>query len=58
MGVEIGGLLVPLVGASFVFVANAACFLLVILSVLQWKEPTLPPKASAESFSQIFGGRV
>jgi predicted MFS family arabinose efflux permease len=55
IGPALGGLLLPLIGANFVFVANAACFLLVILVVLQWKQPTLPAKVSAQSLSQSFG---
>jgi MFS family permease len=55
IGPALGGLLVPLIGANFVFVANAACFLLVIPVVLQWKQPRLPAKVSSRSFSQSFG---
>ncbi len=58
IGPALGGLLVPLIGANFVFVANAACFLLVILVVLQWKQPTLPPKVSSQRFSQSFGTAI
>jgi MFS family permease len=39
IGPALGGLLVPLFGAHLVFIANAGCFLLVILSVLGWKQP-------------------
>src|SRR6266436_8921575 len=52
VGPALGGLLIPLAGANFVFVANAACFLLVILSILQWKQPEVSPKVSSPSFSQ------
>jgi MFS family permease len=38
-GPALGGLLVPLIGANLIFSANAACFLLVILALLQWKQP-------------------
>jgi MFS family permease len=55
IGPALGGLLVPLIGANFVFVANAACFLLVILVILQWKQPALPTKVSSQRFSQSFG---
>ena len=58
IGPALGGLLVPLIGANFVFVANAACFLLVILVVLQWKQPTLPAKVSSQRFSQSFGTAI
>jgi Na+/melibiose symporter-like transporter len=50
----LGGLLVTLAGANFVFLANGACFLLVCLSILQWKQPEAISKVSAESFSQSF----
>jgi MFS family permease len=55
IGPALAGLLVPLIGANFVFVANAACFLLVILVILQWKQPALPTKVSSQRFSQSFG---
>jgi MFS family permease len=54
IGPVLGGLLAPLIGASFVFAGNAACFLLVILSILQWKQPAVLSKVSSESFSQSF----
>jgi MFS family permease len=49
VGPALGGLLVPLAGAHLVFIANAACFLLVILSVLQWKQPKTVSKISPEN---------
>jgi MFS family permease len=52
IGPALGGLLIPLIGANFVFAANAACFLLVVLSILQWKQPTAPAKAASRSLSQ------
>ena len=52
IGPALGGLLIPLIGANFVFAANAACFLLVVLSILQWKQPAAPAKAASRSFSQ------
>jgi MFS family permease len=55
IGPALGGLLVALIGANFVFVANAACFFVVILSILQWKQPTAPPKVSSQDFSYSFG---
>jgi Na+/melibiose symporter-like transporter len=47
--------LVPLAGANFVFCLNAACFLLVILAVRQWKQPSAPAKLPSERFSESFG---
>jgi hypothetical protein len=47
--------LVPLIGAHMVFIANAGCFLLVILSVLRWKQPKTiliaPPENPNRSLS-------
>src|ERR1700680_71969 len=53
IGPALGGLLVPLAGANFVFALNAACFLLVVVATQQWKQPTLPanlPESFFESF--------
>src|SRR6202022_1921806 len=55
IGPALGGLLVPLAGANFVFALNAACFLLVVVATRQWKQPTLPAKLPSESFSESFG---
>src|SRR5260370_25964431 len=44
IGPALGGLLVPLAGANFVFALNAASFLLVVLATRQWKHPSLPAK--------------
>src|SRR5262249_43165815 len=41
VGPALGALLVPLAGANFVFALNAACFLLVVLAVWQWKQPAV-----------------
>ncbi len=49
VGPTLGGLLIPVVGANFVFILNAACFLVVIMAILQWKQATgqatLPPES-------------
>src|SRR6202011_3196595 len=55
IGPVLGGLLVPLAGAHFVFAVNAACFLLVVLAIRQWKQPTVPTKLPSESFFKSFG---
>ncbi len=49
VGPVLGGLLVPLAGANSVFAMNAACFLVVIAVILQWRPPPRAPKSSAES---------
>jgi MFS family permease len=54
IGPALGGLLVTLADANFVFLANGACFLLVTLSILCWKQPEAISKVSSESFSQSF----
>ena len=54
IGPVLGGFLVPLAGANFVFAVNAACFLLVVLAIRQWKQPTVPAKLPSESFFKSF----
>ena len=55
IGPVLGGVLVLLAGANFVFALNAACFLLVVVATRQWKHPTLPAKLPSESFFESFG---
>src|SRR6202022_1759650 len=55
IGPVLGGFLVPLAGANFVFVVNAACFLLVVLAIRQWKQPIVPTKLASETFFKSFG---
>jgi MFS family permease len=50
IGPALGGLLVPIIGANFVFAVNAACFLVVILAVLRWKRTTTQSRTGLESF--------
>ena len=54
IGPVLGGLLVLLAGANFVFALNAACFLLVVVATRQWKHPALPAKPPSESLPRIF----
>jgi predicted MFS family arabinose efflux permease len=54
IGPALGGLLVPLAGANFVFALNAACFLLVVAAAWQWKQPTRGVKPPSESFFESF----
>jgi MFS family permease len=44
IGPAIGGFLLPLIGANWVFTINALCFLLVVLAILQWKRTESPSK--------------
>jgi MFS family permease len=57
IGPALGGLLVPLAGANFVFALNAACFLLVIQAIRQCNQPSVRTEHSTESFfeSQSLG---
>jgi MFS family permease len=55
IGPVLGGFLVLLAGANFVFALNAACFLLVVVATRQWKHPTLPAKLPSESLLKSFG---
>jgi Transmembrane secretion effector len=54
IGPALGGLLVPLAGAKFVFAVNAACFLVVVVATRQWKQPAVLQKLSSESFFHSF----
>jgi hypothetical protein len=54
IGPTLGGLLVPLAGAKFVFVVNAACFLVVVRAIRKWKQPTVLAKVPSESFFSSF----
>src|SRR5271165_4574475 len=54
IGPALGGLLIPLIGANFVFAVNAACFLVVILAILQWKRATTQSKLPLERFFESF----
>ena len=55
IGPALGGLLVPLAGANFVFALNAACFLLVVLVTLQCNQPSVPAKLPSERFFESIG---
>ena len=55
VGPALAALLVPLAGANFVFALNAACFLLIVLALWQWKQPAEQVKLRSESFFESFG---
>src|SRR5499427_436747 len=55
IGPALGGSLIPMAGANFVFALNAACFFLVVLAVRQWKQPSAPAKLPSERFFKSFG---
>jgi MFS family permease len=54
IGPALGGLLIPLIGPNAVFATNGACFLVVILAVLQWKRTTGQSRNGLESFFASF----
>jgi MFS family permease len=55
VGPALSALLVPLVGANFVFALNAACFLLVVLAAFEWKQSAAPVELESENFFRSFG---
>src|SRR5262249_27860353 len=55
VGPVLGGLLVSVAGANFVFALNAACFFLVVLAIRQWKQPSAPARLPSTSFFKSFG---
>jgi MFS family permease len=54
IGPVLGGLLIPLAGANFIFALNAACFLLVVLATRQCKQLTVLANLPSETFFQSF----
>ena len=54
IGPALGGLLIPLIGPSFVFAVNAACFLVVMLAIPRWKRATEQARLPLESFFESF----
>ena len=54
IGPVLGGVLVPLIGANYVFLVNATCFLVVIHAILRWENTTLQSGVPLESFFGSF----
>jgi predicted MFS family arabinose efflux permease len=54
VGPTIGGLLLPLIGARWIFSLNSVCFLIVALAVMQWKPAVAPSKLPLENFLESF----
>jgi MFS family permease len=54
LGPAIGGILLPLIGANWVFALNAVGFILVVLAILQWKRKERPSKLPLENFFEAF----
>jgi MFS family permease len=55
IGPVLGGFLIPLAGANFVFAVNASCFFLVVLAIRRWNQSTVTAKLPSESFFRSFG---
>ena len=55
IGPVLGGLLVLLAGANFVFALNAACFLLVAVAIRQWKLQPCRQSSRRKAFSNLSG---
>jgi MFS family permease len=58
IGPALGGVLLPMIGANAVFAVNGAAFLLVLLAVLQWRNPHKRFRASTESMLESFIGTL
>jgi MFS family permease len=58
LGPAMGGMLLPLIGANWVFTLNAICFLIVVLALLQWKRKERPSKLPLESFFESFSTAI
>jgi MFS family permease len=54
IGPTVGGLLLPLIGTRSIFSLNAVCFLIVALTVWQWKPTVASPKLPLETFVESF----
>jgi MFS family permease len=53
-GPALGGILIPLVGANFVFAVNGVGFLLLFVAILQWKRARLQSQLPLENFFESF----
>src|SRR6202035_1503035 len=58
LGPAIGAMLLPLIGANWVFTANAICFLIVVIAILQWKRRERRSKLPLESFFESFSTAI
>jgi len=54
IGPTVGGILLPLIGASWIFTLTTVCFLVVILAVLRWKRKVRPERLPLENFLESF----
>jgi len=58
IGPALGGALIPLIGTNTIFAANGACFLLINLALLRWRQPKARPHSAMENFFQSFATAV
>jgi MFS family permease len=58
LGPALGGILLPLLGATTVFAVNAAGFLLVLIAILSWRHPRKRARAPTESMLESFVGAI
>src|ERR1700736_4572621 len=54
VGPALGGILIPLVGANFVFAVNGVGFLLLFVAILQWKRARRQSQLPLENFFESF----
>jgi MFS family permease len=54
LGPALGGILIPVVGASLVFAFNGVAFLLVLIAILLWKRARPQSQLPLESFFESF----
>jgi len=53
IGPTVGGILLPLIGASWIFTLTTVCFLVVILAVLGWKRKVRPARLPSVSYTHL-----
>src|SRR6516164_10426234 len=58
IGPALGGVLLPLIGPTALFGLNAIAFLLVLASILQWRQKRKKPALPTESLVESFVGAV
>jgi MFS family permease len=58
IGPALGGILLYLFGANWVFAVNALCFVVVIFALLQWKGAKAQPEFPLENFIESFANTI
>src|SRR3974377_1830087 len=58
IGPALGGALIPLIGTNTIFAANGACFLLINLALMRWRQPKGQAHCAMENFFQSFATAV